>query len=150
MTATECPAATRTTPLPVRLDEAPDRFVLFVGDRKAASAWGPAVDDPDTWFYWPGHCDPYRIGGGREGARELMEGRRDEWLRREGSLWHPDHGEPDEYGHLPVAPAGVVCEGCGQDVSGDRLASVVGFRRDGEITYHYVCPTCECYLDDED
>lgn len=150
MTTTEFPAATRTTARPVRIETATGQIVLFVGSRAVASAWGPVVGDHATWVYWNGRTVPYRISGGPDGALALIEHERDEWARREGSIWHPDHGQPDQNGHIGIAPVGVCCAGCGQDMGGDTFASVVAYRTDDEVTWNYVCPTCECYLDNED
>ncbi len=140
---------TRTDPLPVRLDEARSQILLHVGDVKVASAWGPAVDDPDTWFYWPGHCDPYRIGGGRDGAVALMEDQRDRWQTRERSMWHPDHGAIGDDGRVATVPADLVCEGCDQLLGGETGVMVVVDEFGDWHTGHYVCMNCECYLDDD-
>ncbi len=111
---TTLPAPTRVDPLPVHLDETDGQFVVRVGDRKVASAWGPAVDDPDAWFLWNGRTDAYRISGGRDGAQALIEGIRDEWQWRESSLWHPDHGKPDDHDYVATAPTGPTCRAnCG-------------------------------------
>ena len=140
----------RTTPLPVRIDAGPGQITLYVGDRRVASAWGPAVDDPDAWFLWNGYSNPYRISGGREGAAGLIEHRQDEWLRREGSLWHPDHGPVDETGYVAVAPAGIACVGCGEDQGGATNVCTVVYLTDSEATQHYVCDSCATYLDDDE
>lgn len=140
----------RTTPLPVRVDQTEGSIVLYVGDRKVASAWGPAVDDPDAWFLWNGYSDPYRISGGREGAAGLIEHRQDEWLRREGSLWHPDHGPIDETGYVAVAPTGIACVGCGDDQCGDTCIAIVEERGEAETTRHYLCANCASFFDGED
>ncbi len=149
---TTLPRPTRVDPLPVRLDAAADRFLLYVGDRQVASAWGPAADDPDTWFLWNGRTDPYRISGGRDGAQALIEGIRDEWMWREGSLWHPDHGQPDDSDYVAKAPSGAVCVLGGCDVGGETYVSTATYQRDGQTTRHYVCMNCAQYFehDDED
>jgi len=144
---TEAPTATRTTPLPVRIDAGSGQILLFVGDRKVASAWGPAVDDRDIWFYWNGRTDPYRISGGRDGAMSLIEDRRREWANHEGSLRHPDHGSLDANGDVEQVPDGTVCIGCGEPVSRD-VSTVVS--SDGvEVTEHYICDHCACYVGDD-
>lgn len=147
MTAT---APTRTLPLPVRLETGLDRVLLYVGDRKVASAWGPVLDDPDVWVLWNGHSDPYRVSGGRDGALALIEDRRVEWERREGSLWHPDHGPVGGNGWVAVVPAGVCCVGCGDNLDGDKGVSTVVYRHGVEVTVHYICDNCEVYLDGEE
>jgi hypothetical protein len=144
---TEAPTATRITPLPVRVDAGSSQILLYVGDRKVASARGPAVDDPDVWFYWNGRTDPYRISGGRDGAVALVEDRRREWVNREGSLRHPDHGPLNEHGYAVKIPGGLVCIGCGEPVGGG--VAVVTYSDGGEVTEHYICDSCACYLDDE-
>lgn len=145
MTATT--EATRTTPLPVRVDATESQIVLYVGDRKVASAWGPVVDDPDTWVFWNGHTDPYRISGGREGAAALVNDRQAEWVKREGSLRHPEHGPLDDHGYSTTIPDGLVCVGCGESVAGG--AAVVRHTEGAETTEHYICDHCACYIDDD-
>lgn len=144
-------ATLRTTPLPVRLHADVNQILLHVGARKVASAWGPAADDHDTWFLWNGHTNPYRISGGRDGALSILEDLRDEQQHHEGSLWHPDHGTPDDAGYIATAPAGVVCVGCGTDLGGSTYVGTVGYRTipATEETSHYICDHCHCYLDDE-
>jgi hypothetical protein len=74
----------------------------------------------------------------------------------EQSLWHPDHGQPDESGYVRAQlPVGVVCVGCGQfldgtAVAGDTITNTVLYRHGVEVTRHYVCDSCHCYLDGED
>lgn len=144
------PLPTRTEPLPVRLDAGTGQILLYVGDRKVASAWGPAVDDPDAWFLWNGYSEPYRIGGGRAGASALIEDRQREWQLRERSLWHPDHGAVDEQGWVHRAPDGAACVGCGTDLAGSTHVSVITYSSDTEITGHYVCDHCETYHENAD
>jgi hypothetical protein len=143
---TEAPTATRTTPLPVRLDAASGQILLYVGDRKVASAWGPAVDDRDAWFFWNGHTEPYRISGGRDAAAALMEDRRREWANREGSLRRPDHGPVDEHGYVARVPDGTICGGCGDPLARDVTFGT--YRHGGEVTEHYLCDPCACYCED--
>lgn len=145
-------AVARVDPLPVRLGVGEGQFLLYVGDRKVASAWGPVVDDPDTWVLWNGYSEPYRIGGGRDGALALVEDRRDEWVRHEGSLWHPDHGEANEHGWVAKGPAGAICVGCGEDLADRTNVSTVVYlvrQEDPDSTRHYICDHCETYLDDD-
>lgn len=138
----------RVDPLPVRLDETAESFRVFVGDRAVASAWGPAADDPDAWFLWNGYTDPYRICGGRDGAAGLVEDRLVQWQRREGSLWHPDHGPLNDAGRVAVAPFGVVCIGCGDLIEGTLVATET-HATDVEQTVHYVCDNCDAFNDDD-
>ncbi len=148
---TTLPAATRVVPLPVRVDATNGQFAVYVGDRKVASAWGPAADDPDAWFLWNGRTDPYRVSGGRDGAQALIEGIRDERRRREGSLWHPAHGQPDDSDYVAKAPPGAVCVLSGCNVGGETYVATATYQRDGQTTRHYVCMNCAQYFEhDED
>jgi hypothetical protein len=150
MSADQIPAPTRVDPLSVRLNADAGQITLHVGDRKVASAWGPAADDRDAWFLWNGHTAAYRISGGRPGALALMEDRRDDWQRRESSLWHPDHGEPDERGYVGPVPADRGCVGCDLGLASDFGVATVLHQVGPEITRHYICHDCECYLEDDD
>lgn len=152
-------ATIRTTSLPVRVDDRPDYIALFVGDRKVASAWGPATDDPVQWFWWNGRTEPYRIGGaiydepaldGRVAAAGLIEDEREKWQRHEASLYHPDHGPLIDDFWVAVGPAGVSCWGCGEPVECEQRVTTVVLGEDGDLTRHYVCANCEVWLDDED
>jgi hypothetical protein len=140
---------TRVHPLPVRMDEAEGHFMVLVDGDPVASAWGPAVDDPDTWFHWNGFSNPYRISGGRDGAAALLADRLVQWQRREGSLWHPDHGALDDAGHVAVAPFGVVCIGCGDLLDGRAFVATEGRTTDVDQTVHYVCDSCDAFNEQE-
>lgn len=148
--ATVLPAATRVDPLPVRVDAADGQIVVHVGDRKTASAWGPALDDPDAWFLWNGHSDPYRISGGWDGAASLIEDRREELQRREDSLWHPAHGQPDRNCYVAQANGGAVCMACGVALGGDTYVEVMAAVSDVEVTWHYVCANCSPYFESDE
>ncbi len=145
MTAPAAPAVTRTEPLPVIVQDDITRIALLVGDHKVVEA----LAAPDGgWLWWNGgDRPPYAIDGGRDAAVGLVEHYRDEWVRRERSLWRPNHGEPDWQGYVRTTPGGVCCAGCGEPVSGlaatEFHADVTG------TTRNYLCDNCACYLDDE-
>lgn len=145
MTTRTHPAPTRVEPLAVHVHEHPDRITVTVGGHEVAHA-RPDGKRAGAWtFQDDSRIKPCRVPN-RETAAALIGDVATVWSRHEKALWHPDHGQPDEYGYMPSAPNGAVCVTCGKDLGGSQWASLARDDYRGETTITYVCGKCDVWV----
>jgi hypothetical protein len=116
--------------------------------RNVAEAWSDSAVGAGEWWVRKGTNKPYRVEG-RWAAELILGDLREDYDRMEASLYLPEHGPLGETGRIGKAPGGVLCVGCGTDLSGGSFVGTVLTTVQDLTSTHYICDSCECYLDDE-